>query len=52
MDPVKAKLIARWLTERVNEFEKQFGNIPSVEGQQQAAGIEADGTKKTVPGVT
>lgn len=50
IDPINAKSIARWLTEKVNEYEEQFGNIPSTECQQQTA--EVGDIKKTVPGVT
>src|SRR5690348_14256433 len=28
IDPINLKSIARWLTEKVNEYEEQFGNIP------------------------
>lgn len=31
MDPLQAKTIAQWLTSHVNEYEKQFGRIPSPE---------------------
>ena len=50
IDPINLKSIARWLTEKVNEYEEQYGNIPPVEGQQQTAKV--GDTKKTVPGVT
>ena len=49
IDPINLKSIARWLTEKVNEYEEQFGNIPPVEGQQQYA--EAGDTKRAAPGV-
>ena len=47
IDPVKAKLIAQWLMEQVNAFEKQYGNIPSVGQQQTAASAEAEVKKQT-----
>lgn len=50
IDPINVKSIARWLTEKVNEYEEQFGNIPSAEFQQQT--VEVGDIKKTAPGVT
>lgn len=50
IDPINLKSIARWLMEKVKEYEEQFGNIPPVEGQQQSA--EIGGTKGAPPGVT
>ena len=49
IDPINLKSIARWLTEKVNEYEEQFGIIPP-ECQQQTA--EAGHTKWASPGVT
>jgi hypothetical protein len=37
IDPINVKSIARWLMEKVREYEEQFGNIPPAEDQQKTA---------------
>ena len=46
IDPVKAKLIAQWLTWRVNAFEQEYGVIPTADQQQKGAGVGAEDKKK------
>lgn len=48
IDPFQAKIISQWLTSHVNEYEKQFGRIPSPEEiQGRAASSESANNKNT-----
>jgi hypothetical protein len=48
MDPFQAKIISQWLTNHVNEYERQFGRIPSPEEiQVNAASPESANSKNT-----
>jgi uncharacterized protein DUF3467 len=48
IDPFQAKIISQWLTNHVNEYEKQFGRIPSPEEiQVSAASPESANNKNT-----
>lgn len=48
IDPFQAKILSQWLANHVNEYEKQFGRIPSPEEiQGRAANPESDNDKNT-----
>jgi hypothetical protein len=48
IDPSTFKSLVHWLTGQLNEFESQYGPIPTPEEiQQKIASIEAENKKKT-----